>query len=567
MSEDSVYQACATFAMELANQGVAHAVISPGSRSTPLTLTFAQTPGITTWTRLDERSAAFFALGIAKTSGVPVVLVCTSGTAASNYLPAITEANLSDIPLIVLTANRPPELRDWGAAQTITQTNIYGDNVRWFEELPIFDKSNASWFQRVAARAYQTSIGSRPGPVHLDWPFREPLEPVSNFSLPENSPKIRATNPTQRLAPEVNNEIAAVIENASQGLVIAGPMNQGSQWHDAVALLCKRTGFPLLADPLSQLRFAQEDVEVITHHDHLLRTSWADRAVPEVVIRVGGPPTCKPLRLWLERHQPRMIMFDPANTWADPSFTVTDLVPVGHEGLGEIALIVQDRVSDKSWGPRWVNADTLAGETINEILDSERLSQPAIAREIGRQLSAADALYVSNSMPVRDIDSFLEADTSLYRIFGNRGASGIDGVISSAAGAAVQGKATTLLIGDLAFQHDIGGLIATKNDGSDLTILLLDDNGGGIFNYLPIAQVTESQLFSEFFTTPQGLNFSELVKSLGIAYHEAPDLNSLKDLLKTRNGLRVIRVPIDSSFDIDQHRRLAAAVEEATAGL
>ena len=260
-------------------------------------------------------------------------------------------------------------------------------------------------------------------------------------------------------------------------------------------------------------------------------------------------------------------MFDPANTWADPSFTVTDLVPVGHEGLGEIALVVQDRVSDKSWGPRWVNADTLAGETINEILDSERLSQPAIAREIGRQLSAADALYVSNSMPVRDIDSFLEADTSLYRIFGNRGASGIDGVISSAAGAAVQGKATTLLIGDLAFQHDIGGLIATKNDGSDLTIVLLDDNGGGIFNYLPIAQVTESQLFSEFFTTPQGLNFSELVKSLGIAYHEAPDLNSLKDLLKTRNGLRVIRVPIDSSFDIDQHRRLAAAVEEATAGL
>ena len=567
MRDDPVYDACATFANELVSQGVCHAVVSPGSRSTPLTLTFAETPGIETWVRLDERSAAFFALGLAKSSGQPVVLICTSGTAAANYLPAVCEANWSEIPLIILTANRPPELRDWGAGQTIDQTNIYGSNVRWFAELPIVSDPNLNWFQRTAARAFQSATGTRPGPVHLDWPFREPLEPKSQRQPLSRPPAIQLSRPVQTLDPATTKALAETFKQKPRGIVIAGPMTEGASWQEAVHNFCRRTGYPLLAEPLSQLRLNADGVAVINHHDHLLRGSWADTAAPDVVVRLGGPPTCKPLRIWLEKHKPQLVMFDPSSSWAEPSFTVSEIVNVNHQGLTELAEELEFCTPDEGWTNHWEKADQQAQKAINNIIDTEPLLQPAVARELGRRLPEGHVLYVSNSMPVRDVDSFLESRLEPLWVMGNRGASGIDGVISSAAGVAAAGHHTTLLIGDLAFQHDIGGLLAVLKDSLSLTIIVLDDEGGGIFSYLPISGVANSSLFKEFFTTPQQLPIRKIAESIGIDYLEVTEINQLAELLKAPDRLRVIRIPIDRELDVDQHRRLAQAVATALSEL
>jgi len=567
MSEDPVYDACATFVNELVSQGVGHAVISPGSRSTPLTLTFAETHGIKTWVRLDERSAAFFALGLAKSSGSPVVLLCTSGTAAANYLPAVSEANWSETPLIILTANRPPELRGWGAGQTIDQTNIYGSNVRWFAEVPVVTEPSSDWFQRTAARAVHSSTGLRPGPVHLDWPFREPLEPKLGRSASPASNPINLDHPIATLNPSSVKAFAETFERAPRGVVIAGPMVQGSYWKEAVHSFCRKTGYPLLAEPLSQLRIKSQGVTVINHHDHLLRSSWAETVVPEVVVRIGGPPTSKPLRLWLEHHKSPLVMFDPSSSWAEPSFTVSDVVTTGHEGLMEIAEFIKSPTPEHNWAHSWEIADQLAATVINKVLDSEPLLQPAVARELGRQLPTDHVLYLSNSMPVRDVDSFLEARSESLWVMGNRGASGIDGVISSAAGAAATGHHTTLLIGDLAFQHDISGLLATLNDDLSLTIVVVDDQGGGIFSHLPISQVTDATLFEEFFTTPQHLPIREITEALKIDYFEVTEASKLAELLRHPKRLRVIRIPVDPHLDLGQHRRLTEAVTDAVSAL
>ena len=567
MTSDPVYDACATFANELVSQGICHAVISPGSRSTPLTLTFAETPGIKTWVRLDERSAAFFALGLAKSIGNPVVLICTSGTAAANYLPAICEANWSETPLIVLTANRPPELRGWGAGQTIDQTNIYGSNVRWFAELPIVSDPNLAWFQRTAARAVQSSTGTKPGPVHLDWPFREPLEPQPDRQPFQPAPAIQLSRPIATIDPGSIKALTETFRQRPRGIVVAGPMADGASWHEAVHSFCRQTGYPLLAEPLSQLRSNADEVVVLNHHDHLLRGSWADTVVPDVVVRIGGPPTCKPLRIWLEKHQPPLIMFDPSGSWAEPSFTVSEIVNANHQGLMQIAEALEFTAPDDGWAKSWEAADQQAATAIDNVIDSEPLLQPAVARELGRRLPREHVLYVSNSMPVRDIDSFLEARSEPLSVMGNRGASGIDGVISSAAGVAASGHDTTLLIGDLAFQHDIGGLLAVLEDELSLTIIVVDDGGGGIFSYLPISEVADSPLFNEFFTTPQRLPIRKVAEAIDIGYFEVTEIGQLADLLENPDSLRVIRIAVDRDLDVDQHRRLAQAVTASVSEL
>ena len=565
MTIDPVYDACLAFATELVAQGVEHSVISPGSRSTPLALTLANTPGLRTWIRLDERSAAFFALGLAKSSDKPVALVCTSGTAAANYLPAITEAHWSETSLIVLTANRPPELRGWGAGQTIDQTNIYGSSVRWFTELPIANESSTVWFQRVAARAVQTSTGLRPGPVHLDWPFREPLEPHGGAERPQPMEPLTLARPTPSLDSRVASRLADAFENKPRGIVVAGPMHTGTRWQNAVQDFCKKTGYPLLAEPLSQLRVSVDNVAVINHHDHLLRSPWASRSVPEIVVRLGGAPTCKPLRLWLEKHRAPMTMFDPSNSWTDPSFTITEMVPAGPEGLQIISDLIDPSMSDPSWGQQWIDADAEATTVIDEILDNETLLQPAVARELGRRLPKDHLLYVSNSMAVRDVDSFLESRSDRLVVHGNRGASGIDGMISSAAGAAASGQPTTLLIGDLAFQHDLGGLVAAINDEPTLTIVVVENQGGGIFGYLPISEVIDIGLFRQLFTTPQSLNIAEVVKALGIEHIQISDLRSLGGHLERHEGLRVISIAINPDLDMDQHHRIREAIQQSIA--
>ena len=358
-------------------------------------------------------------------------------------------------------------------------------------------------------------------------------------------------------------DLAQRLEQTPRGVVIAGPMVQGSQWRQAVKHFCAKTGYPLLAEPLSQLSIDFKDVTVLQHHDHLLRSSWSKEVAPDIVIRLGGPPTCKALKKWLEHHRCPMIMFDPFNSWADPSFTTSEILSVGNEGLSAIAEIIDPTMADPQWQQTWRSANDQASTPINNILDSEPLLQAAVARELGRHLPSDHVLYVSNSMPVRDIDSFMEPHSDSLHVIGNRGASGIDGVISSAAGAAASGQPTTLLIGDLAFQHDMGGLIAARSLDITLTVVVLDDQGGGIFSHLPIAQVTDPAIFEKLFTTPQHLPIAGIVEALGIKYQEVSNAGTLADLVREPQGIRVIRIPIDSSHDIDQHLRIGRAVADS----
>ncbi len=602
---DPAYAACRALCEGLVAAGVSEVVVSPGSRSMPLALTVDATAGLHTWVRIDERSAAYFALGLAKGSHQPVMLVCTSGTAAANYLPAVVEAHYSGVPLVVVTADRPPELRGWGAGQTIDQHSLYGSHVRWSCETPVPSELLVTqamrWFATAAARAVDQATGDNPGPVHLNVPFREPLEPlgpIGSADTPDTSGIIRGieqlndsamlqaqarTTPIDTRA-KVNNDTSAAsvaqlvnfANSHEHGVVVAGPMWDGEAWVDAVTQFCRAASWPLLAEPCSQLRRKLNGVVVADHHDLLLRTPWADSEPPQAVLRLGGAPTCKPLRLWIERHRPAFALVDPAGTWTDATFSVSLHMRVGPATMAQAAQLLPQR--DTSWAKRWADADILAAQAIDRILDSEPLLEAGVARQLGRSIGAHGALYVSNSMPVRDVDAFLRARSEPLTVHANRGASGIDGVISSATGVAATGKPTVVLVGDLAFRHDLGGLVGAFDSNShtsrqhnvDLTVVVVDNGGGTIFSFLPAYGVVDAEAFDRLLTTPPTRTSAELAQGLaegsGFEHRSVTSAEQLGELLASQGsglGVRVITVQIDAEANRDQHRRIAATVESA----
>ncbi len=603
---DSAYLACRSLCDGLVAAGVTDAVVSPGSRSMPLALTVDATPALRTWIRIDERSAAHFAVGLAKGPRRPTLLVCTSGTAAANYLPAVVEAHYSGVPLIVVTADRPPELRDWGAGQTIDQHSLYGSHVRWFAETPVASElppvQAQRWFGLAAARAVAEATGARSGPVHLNVPFREPLEPIAVGPDDMHAPAAvdavvpddmdaRAAGPvtshpaqiTQRRHPQPELGVPGATQLLAdfgaayeRGVVVAGPLDDGECWAEAVAEFCRRTGWPLLAEPCSQLRRELDGVVVTNHHDLLSRTDWADAEAPEAVLRVGGAPTCQPLRLWIERHRPAFALVDPGGTWSDASFTVSLHVRGGPASLAEAAEQLADR--SNGWAGRWAVADCAAAMAIDGVLDGEPLAEAGVARQLGRSLAAGHALYVSNSMPVRDVDSYLRARSEPIRVYASRGASGIDGVISAAAGVAASGMPTTLLIGDLAFRHDLGGLVAIFDQAEaaaiDLTVVVVDNGGGTIFSFLPAHGVVDADAFERVLTTPpigkSAVLASSLANALSIEHLAAASSQELHQLLsspRSGSGVRVVTIDIDADANRAQHRRLADAVAKALQSL
>ena len=581
---DSAYVACRSLCEGLVAAAVTDAVVCPGSRSMPLALTVDATAGLRTWVRIDERSAGFFALGLAKGSGKPTVLVCTSGTAAANYLPAVVEAHYSGVPLVVLTADRPPELRGWGAGQTIDQHSLYGSHVRWFCETPVPSELPPSqarrWFALAAARAAEQATGLSPGPVHLNVPFREPLEPVAVAVAPSEG--LEATQDyvvrsPRNLSATSSTGTDALVDFADaheRGVVVAGPMHDGALWADAVAEFCRRSGWPLLAEPCSQLRRELPGVVVTNHHDVLLRTTWADAEPPGAVLRVGGAPTCKPLKLWIERHRPAFALIDPARSWTDASFSVSLHLGVGPDVLAEAAEGLTG--SGVGWARRWADADARAAAAIDGVLDADPLQEAGVARQLGRSLPAGHALYASNSMPVRDIDTYLRARPEPLAVHASRGASGIDGVISAAAGVAASGTPTTVLVGDLAFRHDLGGLVGAFDPAPapiDLTVVVVDNGGGTIFSFLPAYGTVDADAFDRLMTTPPARRSAELAGGLaaavGFEHHHVASCAQLHDVLgstQSNSGVRVITIDIDPDANRDQHRRLAAAVELAAAG-
>jgi 2-succinyl-5-enolpyruvyl-6-hydroxy-3-cyclohexene-1-carboxylate synthase len=438
---------------ELARCGMRDACTAPGSRCAPIVLSLARERRIRCWSHVDERCAGFFALGAAKASGRPVAITCTSGTAAANLAPAVIEAHHARVPLLVLTADRPPELREVGAGQTIDQLKLYGDAVKWFFEVGVHEASEhgSRFIRTLACRAYWTASDGPPGPVHLNFPLREPL--VSDESLPEDKTARANGLPYVMREPRAEQVAAEGPGPHPSGrlLVVAGA---GYPEPDELAAFAATSGIPVLADPLSG---ARHGTAAVAHYDLLLRdTAFAERHRPDFVFRVGDLPTSKPLRAWLAAlaDMPQ-IAFDPHGTWQDPDAVV---------GMRLRSRLPQPKGLELApgWLESWRAADTAAAGAIETTLGNE-LSEPLVARRLGEWLPPDATLFVASSMPIRDMESFLQARNGGPRVLSNRGANGIDGTVSSAFGvAAASGQRVVLLIGDVALAHDIGGLLAGR---------------------------------------------------------------------------------------------------------
>jgi 2-succinyl-5-enolpyruvyl-6-hydroxy-3-cyclohexene-1-carboxylate synthase len=542
------------FCDELARSGVAHACTSPGSRSTPLVLSLVREPRLRTWSHVDERCAAFFALGVAKATGRPAAVACTSGTAAANYAPAVIEAHEARVPLIVLTADRPPELREVGAGQTIDQLKLYGSAAKWFFEVGTHDWSpeRERWMRTLAARAVQTSLEGRPGPVHLNFPLREPLVldeplPPPGDARPDGAPWVASSLPSAATP--------ATISGSRRGVIVAGRDERGS-WR-AVGSLAEGLGWPVLADATSG---ARRGAAAIAHYDALLRDEqWAAGHDPEVVLRVGDLPTSKPLRAWLARSRAEQIAVDPDGTWQDPDGVVSRRLDALPQRAG---------AADPDWLYAWRAADNAVGEALEAALGAD-LSEPRVAVELGKRLPSTATVVVASSMPIRDVETFFPLRDDPPRVLANRGANGIDGTVSTAFGVAATAapdERTVLLTGDVALAHDIGGLLASRRLNLDVTIVLLNNDGGGIFHFLPVSG--EADAFEQHVATPHGLDFSHAAALYGCDHGRVEDLGSFRTALDTAlstPGTSIVEVPGDRVANVAAHRRAWDAVRATLA--
>lgn len=563
---DPVYDPIAAFAGTLASLGVRDIVISPGSRSTPLAVTFHAHPDLRTHIQLDERSAAFFALGQARATGRPSVLICTSGTAAANYLPAVVEAHHSCVPMIVCTADRPPELRDWGAGQTIDQVGIYGTNVRWFADLPVAADWTEPAARMAAMRAHEHSIGPRRGPVHLNWPLRKPLEPVADVPVRRHE---TVAEPLTFVSTPSPDRLGALARH-ERGVIVVGPdaasgIKEGFRLTEALEKMAATLAWPIIAEPLSGLR---RSARVIANAEHLLKhdTAVADLR-PDVVVRFGAAPTTAPVDRWLAAVRPQhVVLVDPEQRWHDASFTTTRHVltdPIWFAKVdGEYAR------ESSEWLARWQALDTAAAAAIDHRLDGGGRSSGTVVRDLCAGLPEHSVVMSSNSMPPRDLDSYVPASTPLTFI-GNRGASGIDGITSTALGIASQvDQPVTVFTGDLALLHDIGGLLGVARAGEHLTVVCIDNDGGQIFSMLPIHGRIADDAYDTIFRTPHGVDLAQLDGLAGVAVTVFDDGDDLRAAIsaaaaKTEPGVDLLIVRIDPDHDMATRAAIRAAVGKA----
>jgi 2-succinyl-5-enolpyruvyl-6-hydroxy-3-cyclohexene-1-carboxylate synthase len=554
MTATDTYLLLRAFCDELARCGMKHACTSPGSRCAPIVLSLAREPRIRSWSHIDERSAGFFALGAAKASGRPVAITCTSGTAAANFAPAVIEARWARVPLIVLTADRPPELREVGAGQAIDQLKLYGDAVKWFFEVGSHEATpeRLRWMRTLACRAYWTALDGPPGPVHLNFPLREPL--VLDQPLPADETGRGDGQPYVIVEP---SHLPAAAEGpgphpSGRLAIVAG---EGTPDPAGLAAFAARAGIPLLADPLSG---ARRDSAAVAHYDLLLREPrFTDPSPPQFVFRLGELPTSKSLRAWLAGLDAAQIAFDPDRTWHDPDSVV------GMRLRG--ALPHPEALSvEAGWLDAWQDADLEAARVIDAALGDE-LSEPMVARELGRRLPADATLVVASSMPIRDLETFAAARGDAPRVISNRGANGIDGTVSTAFGvAAVSDGPVVLLTGDVALAHDIGGLLAALRLELAITVVLLNNDGGGIFHFLPVAGQTDA--FEQHVATPHGLHFEHAAALYRCGYEQPESIDELRaavDRGVASPTTTIIEVRTDREQNLALHRRVAQAVAAA----
>ncbi len=546
----------------IAASGVEHACIAPGSRNAPLSLALADST-ITDWSHHDERSSGFFALGIARATGKPVMVVTTSGTAAAELHPAVAEAATGRIPLVVVTADRPSELWDVGAAQTIDQRNLFGTSVRWAHDLDVPDAADAGPRHTAALGARLVAEASaRPqGPVHLNARFREPL-----VIEPGKPPAVETPSVSEAvLAPDAV-ALAALrdVVSGRNGVIIAGPQFD----HEVVmaaSALAGVIGWPIMSDPISGLRTGAHPVDAVVGSDILAAAGWLDKSSPEAVLRFGAPPTSKAVRRWLAAHpEIPQLLIDPAG-WRDPMATAKALVRADvAPALRELARVEPDPAAAE-WLALWRAADTAAASAVEAAIDAAGFpTEPGVARAVIRGLPDGSSLWAASSMPIRDIDSFLPVGPRPISIFANRGANGIDGFVSSALGAAAAGPATVALAGDLSMLHDVGALATMSRLDIPLTIVVVNNDGGGIFHFLPL---DGHEHFERHFGTPHGLDFSSIATSFGIESHRveaAPELTEL--VAGVGSAPRLIEVTTDRSTNVAVHREIGARVAEALEG-
>jgi len=562
-----------SFVEELYAAGVREVCIAPGSRSTPLVLAFAEHGSFRMRVHLDERSASFFALGVGKASGRAAVVVTTSGTAAANLLPAVVEASWGETPLLLLTADRPHHLRDSDANQSVDQIHLFGRYPRWFADMapPSDDPAALAHLRRQAGRAVAAAVGGPAGPVHLNFPFSKPLEPEDGpagsepVSLPERDPSLAVSVRTARCSEEEIDALLQSFEDHPRGVIVAGPSSVPDRLGEAVVRLGAATGYPVLADPLSGARFRPDHgADVIAAYDAFLGDAVVEEALrPGLVLQVGGAPTSMRLQRFLGgTRADRHVIVDAGARWKDHALLATDYVQADAADtlarLGPRA----SRTVDGAWRSRWRDAESAARTVLSGPADAGAAHEGSVAGAVVGALPGGSTLVVSSSMPVRDLDTFGVPGEAELRVLANRGASGIDGVVSTAFGvaAASGGSPTVCLLGDVAFFHDQNGLLWSRESDAPVVFVLVDNDGGGIFHMLPVAE--HEPHFTPYFATPHGLDFSHAARQYGIPWEDVAAEGAAEALARALRGGRtaIVRVRTDRAASHVRRREVRETV-------
>ncbi|SEQ86631.1 2-succinyl-5-enolpyruvyl-6-hydroxy-3-cyclohexene-1-carboxylic-acid synthase [Piscibacillus halophilus] len=548
------------FIDELYQNGLEHVVISPGSRSTPMAMTFAEHPSIKDWVHFDERSSAFFALGLAKRTQKPVALICTSGTAAANYYPAIIEAYYSRVPLLVLTADRPHELRDNGAPQAIDQIKMYGDYTKYFHEMAIPENSEQMkrYARRQASRAYSISNHPNKGPVQLNFPFRDPLVP--DLSLPDlwgerSQSYVNHITGHEQVDGQAVHDVMNMIDGLGRGIIVCGELHS-KESQQLIINLAKQWEIPVFADVLSNLRkHPKTNPYIISTYDAILKREDIRKQLDvDFVIRFGSMPVSKPYMQWITAKQPKVhIVVDENQGYREPTNIETTMV------FSELAHFLNQLIShsfvpkiDSDWKSFWLDNDQIAQKILTN--NQDELTEGTAVLTLSEEVEEGSVVFVGNSMPIRDMDTFFFNSQRSIDVMSNRGANGIDGVISSALGVAATNTPVTLLIGDVSFLHDYTALFIARQYQLPLRVLVLNNNGGGIFSFLP--QNNEKKHFENLFGTPFNPPIQTMVEGLGVRYQRASSVQNLKEILSQPvQYLEVIEVQTDRDDNLIWHRQ------------
>jgi 2-succinyl-5-enolpyruvyl-6-hydroxy-3-cyclohexene-1-carboxylate synthase len=570
----------------LSSLGVRYACISPGSRNTPLTFAFAKNKKFKIYTHIDERSSAFFALGLAKAQNEPVAIVCTSGTATAEFYPAIIEAFKQRAPLIVCTADRPAELLLLGANQTIFQDNMYKNHIRYFADagLPDISKDGLKGISEIAFSAYWKCFVEDCGPAHINFPFKKPFEPDSYTDEAEQS-VIELSKPS--LSYKLNtffnkdiekekwfSEVFGLIKTSRKGLIIAGPCNFEKPFYNACVKLAESLGFPIIADASSGFRFGTHSKKnVISNFDAILRSdNFTDSHFPDLILHFGRTVTSKYLEEFLSLCRAPRYMINEYGDWFDPSnksigaFACSPALFCGKisENLSPADL----EGKTNQWLNDFIWADSEAEKLKRKFIDGAPFpSESGLINRLIELLPDGSNLMLSNSMPIRDFDNFASVNGKKINLYFNRGASGIDGIISTALGIAAGSKKTTaLLTGDLAFYYDLTSLLTAQKYKLPVIVILVNNNGGGIFDILPVSKY--GKIFREHFTVPHDLNFAPLVKGFGGNHHNIKPAKSLTEKFRkavAEKNFTALEVKTDTLSSLKYRKKFWAAVKEKLA--